>query len=89
MTIHEARLIREVKKRCTYRRLAEVFYPEGEISHGVQLEGQDLCIQALEILYPGENIWSQGIPEKLKNLNFEEDNRSWFGGRIADYYWWE
>jgi hypothetical protein len=33
MTAHEARLIRELKKRYTYLCLAETFYAEGELSH--------------------------------------------------------
>lgn len=91
MTINEARLIREVKRRCTYRRLAEIYYPETETGfHGMQMEGQDLCKEALKVLYPSHDIWQKGVPQELnEHYKFDAENRSWFGGRIADYYWWE
>lgn len=83
MTINEARLIRELKKRCTYRRLAEIYYPSGVNGHGNQMYGRDLCIEALQVLYPNRDVWKDG-PEPA-DIDFYEDNRSYLG----DFYWYD
>lgn len=80
MTINEARLIREIKKWCTYRYLAEVYYPDTDWEHGVQCAGEDLCKEALAILYPGRNIWALGA---LKSIKFSKANK------VDDHFWWE
>jgi len=82
MTIHEARLIREIKKGCTYRRLAEIYYPEDHVRHGNQGYGKDLCKSALDVLYPGEHLW---VDCSDKNSKFGIDNKS----KIGDFFWWE
>jgi hypothetical protein len=83
MTLTEARLLREVKKGCTYRRLAEIFYPADHPGHGNQGYGEDLCKEALEVLYPGKNLWQTGGREE--SATFALDNTSRFGA----FYWWE
>jgi hypothetical protein len=80
MTINEARLIRELKKRCTYRALAEIYYSKDDLEYGNQLYGEDLCKEALEILYP----MTLTIKYK-KTKKFQRDNKSYIG----DFYWWE
>jgi hypothetical protein len=84
MNIHEARLIREIKKRCTYRRLAEIFYPEKDPGHGNQGYGEDLCRYAVLTLYPDRKIWS-GKSRLLQNKRFIEMNKSYVG----EFFWWE
>lgn len=84
MTIHEARMIRELKKRCTMRRLAEIYYPETQDAHGVYGYGEDLVKEALETLYPGMKLWGESVrPDH--GAKFREDNLSYLGG----FYWWE
>lgn len=85
MNINEARLIREIKKGCTYRRLAEIYYLEHDVLHGKQFSGEDLCKQALNTLYPNVDLWGMEYPEKRFGKNFKEDNLSYFG----NFYWWE
>lgn len=87
MTINEARLIREIKKRCTYRRLAEIYYPEDDPGHSNQGYGEDLCKEALETLYPDKNYWCSPpkFTEPYECLYFNEENFS----KINDHYWWE
>lgn len=86
MTIYEARLIREIKKRATYRRLTEIYYSKKEPGYGNQLFGQDLCHEALNLLYPGFSNMDQNTRNKLnKNKKFYSDNKS----HIGDFYWWE
>lgn len=84
MTINEARLIREIKKSCTYRYLAEVYYPKDVRGHGNQLFGQDLCREALEILYPNQNKTSSVMGESEE---FDKDNL--VDSFSRDFYWWE
>jgi hypothetical protein len=52
MTIHEARLIGHIKTTgiCTYRALAEIFYPKGHELWGVQWAGEDLCREAAALM---------------------------------------
>lgn len=84
MTINQARLIRELKRRCTYRRLAEIYYPEGHDSYGVQEAGDDLCLEAFKVLYPG-------LPHPFEiqlgtyGESFDSQNKS----HIGEFYWWE
>lgn len=82
MTINEARLIREIKKGCTYRRLAEIYYSPSQDGHGIQGYGEDLCKTALKILYPKYDVWKKGPP---KSARFGLENKS----DIGDFYWWE
>lgn len=83
MTIHEALLIREIKKRTTYRRLAEVYYPVDHDGHGNQGYGEDLCREALDIIYPNRDIWRS--KDKDQSAQFGLDNKSYIG----EFYWWE
>jgi len=50
MTIHEARMIRELRRGHTWRALAHVYYPKGHPGHGNQLYGNDLTREAAKIL---------------------------------------
>jgi hypothetical protein len=85
MTEGEARLIREIKKNCTYRRLAEIYFPKDNPTHGMQFAGEDLCREALVILYPTEEIWGMMAPEEKFGESFKSENQSYIG----DFYWWE
>lgn len=84
MTLAEARMIRALKRRCTYRYLAEVFYPPEDPGHGNQGYGEDLCKEALEVLYPGESV-SLWMNEGKPGEQFELENKSHCG----EYFWWE
>ena len=88
MTLNEARLIREIKKRCTYRYLASIYYSKDEIGHGNQGWGEELCRKALKVLYPDDNIWMMDKPEEKFGKEWREENLSKFS-KNADYYWWE
>ena len=77
MTINEARLIREIKKRCTYRRLAEI--------HGSGECGDDLCFEAFKLLYPKLKRHPFQFRYGKQAKKFDEDNKS----LIGDFYWWE
>ena len=80
MTINEARMIREIKRRCTYRRLAEIYYPEKSNGHGNQMFGQDLCREACDTL--GID-WQR--PYDARRKKFNAVNQSYLG----KFYWWE
>lgn len=82
MNLREARLIREIKKRCTYRRLAEIYYTPTEDLSGLQFAGEDLCEEAFSVLYPNRN---RHEVEYGKDPEFDEENKSYLG----DFYWWE
>lgn len=82
MTINEARLIREMKKRCTYRRLAEIYYPEDHDEHGLQMSGQDLCFEAFQTLYPELDHPFLLSDEEVPDI---DENKS----VIGDFFWWE
>lgn len=84
MTIYEARLIREVKRRCTYRYLAEVYYCSGDVAYGIQMEGYDLCIEAFKILYPKKPHPCKLIKKRFSK-KFIQENKS----KVGDFYWWE
>lgn len=85
MTINEARLIREIKKGCTYRRLAEIYYTQDDPAYGNQGYGEDLCKEALSILYPDKSgLFSVGVNEK-EDAKFGIENKS----RVGDFFWWE
>lgn len=81
MTIHEARLIKQIKSTgwCTYRALAEMYYPPGDPLKGNQLAGQDLCREAAEILgMHWEELDPSSEEQILKNrgwYNREQDNK--------------
>jgi len=79
----EARLIREIKRGCTYRRLAEIYYPIDHNGHGNQLYGEDLCKEACGAL--GINWAFSGFPPPPLTPEFDAVNKS----RIGDFYWWE
>ena len=81
MTLNEARLIREIKKRSTYRRLAEIYYPENHDGHDNQGYGEDLCKEAFTVLYPNKNMHAVND----ENAVFGLENKS----AIGDFYWWE
>lgn len=85
MKLSEARLIREIKRKCTYQYLAEVYYSKSDPSHGVQSAGEDLCKEALKKLYPTEfdTLWV-GL-HRRSTKEFYKDNKS----LVGDFYWWE
>lgn len=85
MTLNEARMIREIKKGCTYRRLAEIYYPPEHQYHGIQGCGEDLCREALTVLYPNDDVWMMFCPEEKLGSQFDIDNLS----RCFLGYWWE
>ena len=76
MTLEEALKIREIKRRCTYRALAEKWYPKGEPCHGNQGCGEGLCQEALKVLYPNDDIWMMYKPEMKFGKQFVLDNCS-------------
>lgn len=82
MTVNLARLIREVKRGCTFRRLAEIYYPREHELYGIQMAGEDLCKQALKVLYPGIDVYTSVL---RTHFRFKEENMS----RLGDFYWWE
>ena len=84
MLLNEARLIRELKRGCTYRRLAEIYYPEDADGHGSQGWGEELCFEAFAVLYPDLGHPFKIEPEKMSE-EFNSDNKSYVG----DFYWWE
>ncbi len=90
MSINEALLIRELKKRCTYRRLAEVYYPVKDKRNGVQSYGEDLCKDAFSTIYPIQNMYDVKPVETLKQFKkyttFVSDNISYVG---VGFWWWE
>lgn len=87
MTLHEARLIREIKRNCTYRYLAEVYYPLQDKRHGIQAYGEDLCIAAFQKLYPRHHPYKLTTKQliKLGSKMFRLENKS----KIGNFYWWE
>ena len=82
MSIHEARLIREIKKGCTYRRVAEIYYGPGR---GNQMDGDELCYEAFKVLYPKLKWHPFKFRYGKQAKKFDEDNKSYIG----DFYWWE
>lgn len=81
MDIRTARLIREIKRRCTYRRLAEIYYEPNENEYGNQIFGTDLCYEACAAL--GID-WMK--PYMIgKDQDFDKENVSYLG----NFYWWE
>lgn len=80
MTLEEALKIREVKRRCTYRALAEKWYPKDDLCHGNQMCGQDLCRDALKLIYPDDDVWMMFMPEMKFGKQFVIDNCSQFFG---------
>lgn len=80
MSVHEARLIRELKKNCSYRRLAEIYYSPRDHLYGIQMAGEDLCVMACAALGIDRNI---SYPSGMQV--FDEDNRSYIGS----FWWWE
>lgn len=84
MSINEARLIKHIKKGCTYRRLAEIYYTKENELHGMQWSGQDLCREACDVL--GIN-WRN--PPK-GNKEFDEENQSRLSKGLpeADFFYW-
>lgn len=88
MTLQEAEKVRSLKKRCTYRALAEKWYPQKHNLHGNQMAGQDLCRDACKLL--GID-WMRGyVPGE--DPEFDRLNLSEFSSMIGSsdqYYWWE
>jgi hypothetical protein len=85
MTREEALLVREIKKGCTYRRLAEIWFdsPEHPL-HGLrgnQLAGEDLCRQACAAL----GIDWMHPPEYGDDPAFDAENTS----SVGEFYWWD
>lgn len=82
MNKESALLIKKLKLGCTYRRLAEIYYPEDHDLHGMQFAGEELCEEAFKALYPDREMRDQVMGE---DPPFDKDNKSTFG----DFYWWE
>lgn len=82
MTLREARLIREIKKRCTYRRLAEIYFEPTHAHSGMQFAGEELCEDAFSVLYPDLDL---SKIEFGKDKEFDSENKSYIG----DFFWWE
>lgn len=86
MDIHTARLIRELKKGCTYRRIAEIYFSPQDPGYGNQGFGDELCFQAFKILYPEISKHPLEISyEENTDKQFNEENKS----RLGNFYWWE
>lgn len=85
MTLAEARMIRHIKKRATYRGLAEIYYPKSHPGHGNQGYGDELCFEAFKILYPKLKRHPFQFRYGKQAKKFDEENRSCIG----DFYWWE
>lgn len=82
LTENDAERIRELKRGCTYRRLAELWHPDPSHDlHGNQLEGEDLCREACAIL----GIDWMNPPQFPSTPEFDQVNKSHYG----DFYWWE
>jgi len=79
-TIEEAKLIREIKKGCSFRRLAEIYYPADHPLHGNQIAGTDLCEAALKALGIDRNDPRFQNPPASR----EDENCS----RIYRPFWW-
>jgi len=82
MSISEARMIKHIKMGfCTYRRLAEIYYPEDHDLYGMQWAGEDLCREACKVL--GFD-WCN--PNPTDDPEFEKQNQlSFEGGK--PFYW--
>lgn len=85
MTKREARLIRALKKRATYRGLTEVYYSPNEVGYGSQSYGEDLCVKAFKVLYPHRHKHPFEYEYGKESESFDEENKS----AIGDFYWWE
>lgn len=88
MTVDDANKVRNFKRLCTYRKLAELWYDPNHPLHGNQLAGQDLCRDACEAL--GID-WMRSY-EFGQDPEFDELNKSHFPGKLGtgeNYYWWE
>ena len=87
MQINEARLIRHIKRGCTFRKLAEIYYEKNDPRSGNQLCGVELCqdaLTALGIENGGLVTIGVDIPQ-YKSKQFDKENLS-YG---SNYYWWE
>jgi hypothetical protein len=85
MTLWEAKQVRELKKGCTYRFLAEACLPEKHELSGNQGIGESLCREALKLLYPNDDVWMMYKPKEKFGQSFYNENKSHFG----EFYWWE
>jgi len=85
MNINTAFLVREIKKGCTYRRLAEIYYPKDHPGYGNQGWGEELCREALKVIYPNDDVWMMDYPEQKFGVKWEKENKSYIG----NFYWWE
>jgi hypothetical protein len=85
MTKSEARMIRFIKRRATYRALAEIYYEPKHPYYGNQLFGSDLCLEAFKVLYPRYKKHPFQIPYEKFTKKFNEENKS----LVGDFYWWE
>lgn len=86
MKIEGAQKIKELKKYCTYRRLAEIIYPENDPLHGNQGAGEELCREALKVLYPDDDVWMMYMPEQKFGKDWFLDNVSaWCSKRLEEW----
>lgn len=78
ITLREARHIRDVKKGCTYRALAEYVLSEDEGCYGHQWAGEMICNMALKKLYPEHDIKWMDYPGAKFGDSFDRENLSLF-----------
>lgn len=83
MTKEDALKIRDLKKGCTYRRLAAQWYPINDPRHGDWYEGRELCRKAFAVLYPEKSLLKIQYGEEGEA--FDSENKSHFG----DHYWFD
>ena len=74
MNKRTARLIRELKRGCSYRRLAEIYYPKYHDGHGNQGFGDELCFKAFKVLFE----MSHSKYKQLLSVEFVKENCSFY-----------
>lgn len=78
LTIHEARLIRQIKAltNITWRALAEVYYTPDQVGYyGDQCSGHELCLYTAELLGITEDELDE-TPINWRELEYASQTRS-------------
>lgn len=100
-TKRDAIIFREIKKRCTYRRIAEIYLSEKDPVYGHQWVGEMLCLKVLDMLYPNQKIRnfdpSFGVEFIADNVSRwcikEYDDWLLNGADLQDlgeiFFWWD
>lgn len=81
MTIHEARLIRQIKSNglVTWRALAEMYYTPDQVGYyGDQMAGRDLCQEAAQLL----QIEEEALDETPRDWREQEQIRHTTMGKL-------